>query len=481
MIGKSELNTPGRILIVDDDPKNRELLRDLLEVNGYSVLEAEDGVDALAKVAASACDVILLDVMMPRMDGLEVCRQLKANPATAPIPVLMVTALAEKEERLQGIAAGANDYLMKPVERQDVLLRVRNALYAKRLYDQVQREGEAKFQLLAETIKDVFWISSPAIDRIFYVSPAYETVWGLPCASLYQKPLSFAEAIYPKDKARVMAAVRGHAQGHWAVEYRIIRPDGTLRWIQDRGFPVRDERGELLQMCGVARDITEQKESEEALRKLSAQLNRAEEDVRRRIARELHDSTGQKLAALAMTVGWLQESKGVSEGKTTKMFADCLGMIEQCTQEIRTLSFLLHPPLLDELGLAAAIGEYIEGFSKRSGMRVSLDVPTDLERLPDEVEITLFRIVQESLGNIHRYAGDSAARIGLVCDVERVVLEVRDLGCGMTAERLHAIELGRCSDGVGIAGMRERLRLVGGRLEIESGGQGTTVRAVIPL
>lgn len=128
----------GRILVADDEPKNRELLRDLLEADGHSVIEAENGIVVLEKVKSEACDVILLDVMMPHMDGLETCRQLKRNPKTTHIPVLIVSALSEKEQRLQGIEAGANDYLTKPIDRRDVLLRVRNAFYAKRLYDQVQ-------------------------------------------------------------------------------------------------------------------------------------------------------------------------------------------------------------------------------------------------------------------------------------------------------------------------------------------------------
>ena len=128
----------GKILVVDDDAKNRELLRDLLEAKGHSVVEAESGQQALEMVAAGRPDVVLLDVMMPGMDGFEVCRRLKGNPETAPIPVLMVTALEERSDRITGIDAGANDFLTKPVDPQDVVLRVRNAVAAKKLYDQLQ-------------------------------------------------------------------------------------------------------------------------------------------------------------------------------------------------------------------------------------------------------------------------------------------------------------------------------------------------------
>jgi signal transduction histidine kinase len=128
----------GRILVADDEPHNRELLRGLLEANGHTVIEAEDGATALGKVRAVACDVILLDVMMPMLNGFEVCRLLKEDPTTAHIPVLLVTAITAREQRLRGIDAGANDYLTKPIDRPEVLLRVRNALYTKRLYDQVR-------------------------------------------------------------------------------------------------------------------------------------------------------------------------------------------------------------------------------------------------------------------------------------------------------------------------------------------------------
>ena len=138
----------GSVLVVDDEEQNRSLLRDYLEAHGYTITEAENGMSALEKIARNPPDVILLDLMMPKMDGFEVCRRLKANPKTAHIPVLMVTALSEREERLTGIRAGANDFLNKPVDIQDVTLRVGNAVYAKKLYDQLEAEKEKSERLL---------------------------------------------------------------------------------------------------------------------------------------------------------------------------------------------------------------------------------------------------------------------------------------------------------------------------------------------
>ena len=141
------------------------------------------------------------------------------------------------------------------------------------------RESETKFRLLAENIQDVFWLSTPSIERTIYVSPQFEKIWGRTCASLYQRPQSFMEAVHPEDLGRVSAALQGHAQGKWEVEYRILRPDGALRWILDRGFPIRDGGGELTFMCGVASDITERKQAAEALRQKVEELRASNDEL----------------------------------------------------------------------------------------------------------------------------------------------------------------------------------------------------------
>ena len=252
------------------------------------------------------------------------------------------------------------------------------------------------------------------------------------------------------------------------------RTRGEPWWYDQIVEPLRDDRGAVVGLTVAALDTTEHKTMQRA-------LSRAEDAERRRIARELHDSTGQKLASLATAVGLLQDATRARARPTDALFADCLRMIDECVDEIRTLSYVLHPPLLDELGLAAAIGEYVEGFAKRSGLRVVLDAPPDFRRLPTDVELALFRVVQESVTNVYRHAGASSASVGLACDAEQVTLVVSDRGCGMGAGTPCALGAGRASTGVGITGMRERMRLVGGRLEIESGDQGTTVRAIVPL
>ncbi len=347
--------------------------------------------------------------------------------------------------------------------------------------EEALRESEAKFRAIIES-SPVAMAVNDEHGNITFLNRKFVETFGFTLADIPTLaawwPRAYPDPVYRQRVAQEWQGAVDKAQRDRTefepLEYKVTCQDGTVRDIRFSMSPMGASN------LVIFYDITERKRAEEALRELSVRLSRAEEEERRRIARELHDSTGQKLAALSMNVGLIQDATSAPDGKTEKMFADCLATIEQCAQEIRTHSYLLHPPLLDELGLAAAIADYVTGFAKRSGVRVALDAPPDFERLPGEVELALFRVVQESLGNIHRHAGAATARIRLACDAEQVTLEVSDQGGGMSAETLRAVEAGHGPAGVGIAGMRERLRLLGGRLEIESGGQGTTVRAVVP-
>ncbi|MEI7730212.1 MAG: PAS domain S-box protein [Verrucomicrobiota bacterium] len=355
---------------------------------------------------------------------------------------------------------------------------------ARKRVEDALRESEEKYRGLFENSRDAIMTLEPPSWRFTSGNPAVVKLFGAKSEAEFiaHAPWELSPKCQPDGsastgKAREMIETAVREGAHF-FEWTHRRIDGTE--FPTNVLLTRMTLDEKTVVQATIRDITARKRNEESLRKLSLQLSRVEEEERRRIARELHDSTGQKLAALNMTLGLLQEATTDPDGKREKMFTEGLAMIEQCAQEIRTLSYLLHPPLLDELGLAAAISNYVEGYSKRSGVQVTFNPPPDLERLSDEVEITLFRVVQESLGNIHRHAGATTARIRLTCDAERAMLEVSDQGRGIFPEIIRALEAGRGAAGVGIAGMRERLRLLGGRLEIESGAQGTTVRAIIP-
>ena len=182
-----------------------------------------------------------------------------------------------------------------------------------------------------------------------------------------------------------------------------------------------------------------------------------------------------------MNLGELQRRIEGRDLITDNLLSDSMAMVEQCNREIRTISHLLHPPLLDELGLRRALQNYIEGFAGRSAIVTTLDVAEDLGRLPAGIETALFRVVQESLGNIHRHSGSTTAAIRIRLDAGTVRLEIRDEGGGLPPGLRQGIKEMAVPVGVGIAGMRERLRQVGGQLEIESNDRGTTVRAIAPL
>ena len=262
-----------------------------------------------------------------------------------------------------------------------------------------------------------------------------------------------------------------------------VRKDGSKFWANVVITALRDEHGKLQGFGKVTQDISELKQAEDALRHLSGRLMELQDQERRRLARELHDSIGQCLTAIKINLDILDHGAAdVKLGeRARKALSEALTLVEQCFADTRTISYLLHPPLLDERGLASALSWYCDGFAERSGIELSMELPDEGLRFPQPLETTLFRIVQECLTNIHRHSGSSTAGIRLRRDGEHVRLEVSDQGNGMP----HT-ELERCNGsarvlGVGIAGMRERVRQLGGQLVIDSSPRGTVVRAILPL
>jgi PAS domain S-box-containing protein len=272
--------------------------------------------------------------------------------------------------------------------------------------------------------------------------------------------------------------------------YKPCEPSEFGYWITSY-FPVISQNGKLRQIGAIILEITERvraeealRESEDTLRRLSGQLIRIQDEERRRLARELHDSVGQCLAALKINLAVLEENLGQSSApdpKVSRALSESLVLTDSCLNETRTISHLLHPPLLDRLGLPSALRWYVDGFVERSGIHVELDVPSDFLRLPADLGTTLFRIVQESLTNIHRHSASPTAGIRLTEDAESVSLEVRDQGRGIPPERLCRCNANKAAPGVGIAGMRERVRQFGGQLEVSSSNHGTMIRAILPV
>ncbi len=290
-----------------------------------------------------------------------------------------------------------------------------------------------------------------------------------------------------------------------------MRKDKTLLDIALTISPVRDASGKIIGASKIARDITQRKrierelrESEERyrtladaldtqvqfrtqelerrnseLRDLSGRLMEAQDVERRHIARELHDSAGQTLAALGMLLARIGEEAKKDPAQLAKNVQSAEELVQHLTKEIRTTSYLLHPPTLDEIGISSALSWYVQGLAERSSLQIDLKVPEDFGRLPSEMELVIFRLVQESLTNIHRHSGSKTAQIRIEREGDNVKVEVEDQGSGMSPERLAEIQ--SQGTGVGIRGMRERVRHFHGDLVIESNGSGTKVYATLPL
>ncbi|MGH9736285.1 MAG: PAS domain-containing sensor histidine kinase [Candidatus Acidiferrales bacterium] len=258
-----------------------------------------------------------------------------------------------------------------------------------------------------------------------------------------------------------------------------LRGDGSHFWANVILTSLRDEAGKLRGIICVTRDITDRKRAEQDLRQLSIRLMNLQDQERRRIARELHDSEGQNLSLLLMSLSKLKRTCEKLDPDAHALLTESIEMANECLRDVRTLSYLLHPPLLDEFGLISALQWYVEGFSERSGIGVNLEVPAALNRLPAEMETSLFRLVQEGLTNIHRHSGSPTAGIRLVCDSNELRLRIEDHGKGMSAGEMSGTN--GAARGVGLASMRERVRELGGNLEITSEAGHTQIDVTLPV
>lgn len=263
----------------------------------------------------------------------------------------------------------------------------------------------------------------------------------------------------------------------------VLGPKVGIAIILFSEVPVEIDESLTGTMSGVGRHLGrlfERLRAQDTQRALAISVMRAQDDERRRVARELHDSTGQYLAALALAVDAARTNGGVPAGAVRKL-EEASEIINHCSAEVRTLSHLLHPPLLEELGLASAVNWYVQGFAERSGLKIEVQVPARLPRFDHSAELALFRALQESLTNIHRHSGSKTASVKIDASDDLLTLEVRDQGTGIESDTLGDWFGKKRRPGVGISGMRERMKDLGGTLEIASTLAGATVRATVPV
>ena len=366
----------------------------------------------------------------------------------------------------------AEEQLRKAHEHLEDRVRERTAAL-----EQTAAELQAKTTELAEKVamldsaKDAIFVRT-ATDTISYWNKGAERLYGWTKEEvLGRSPHEILHTKFPIPLQEIQG------RENWEGELIHTRRDGSQITVTSHWTTLRDASGNATGWLEINTDITSRKRAENAARRLSGRILTLQDEERRRIARELHDSLGQYLAALKMNLDGLT----LADGEESKVAADCSDLVARCLAETRTISHLLHPPLLDELGLTSAARSYADEFARRSGIAVSFDVSPDIARLHSDVEIALFRALQEGLTNVHRHSGASAVAIHLTLQEKRVLLEIHDNGRGIPKELLSRFAEGATETGVGLAGLRERLRELDGALEIRSDATGTRLLASAPI
>jgi PAS domain S-box-containing protein len=344
--------------------------------------------------------------------------------------------------------------------------------------DEQLRQAEDRIRAILESSPNWIFLKDTE-GRYLLVNREIESVFGISQEQIKGKTDS--DIFPPEQAAEYRANDLKVLRAGRTMEFEEIADleDGRHTSIVHK-FPLFDAHGNIYATGGVATDITERKRADEQLRRLSGELLRLQDEERRRIARDLHDATGQDLVALATTLSQLRDAIPSTGRKLRKLAKQCQGLADRCIREVRTLSYVLHPPMLDEAGLEDAIRHYADGFTERTGIEVELEISPRLGRMNPDAEMALFRVVQESLTNIQRHAGSFQAKIRIERAPGKITLEISDKGSGIPGNLRR--QNGKLSFGlgVGIPSMHERVKLIGGQLEIESSSSGTTVRVTLP-
>jgi PAS domain S-box-containing protein len=305
--------------------------------------------------------------------------------------------------------------------------------------------------------------------EIIYCNPSLALLLGTTLETAIGTPLQ--DFIAPADLPLCQTLLRETKLGSSEGEVRLFRADGTLVSAHLSFRLLSRDRS----ATGVlVTDLTLQKQQAE----LASRLQQLRDEERRRIARELHDSVGQLVVAITMNIARVKKEAHKLSPEVAAVIDENAAMVDEISQEIRTISHLLHPPLLDEVGLPSALRWYIEGFAQRSSINATIDIPDGLGRLPHDMEIAVFRAVQECLSNVHRHSGSSTCGVKMTYDASRLRVEIRDSGAGIPRAKQANLLL---SGGVGLRGMQERIRQLGGTLEIDSNEHGTVVTATLPI
>jgi PAS domain S-box-containing protein len=350
--------------------------------------------------------------------------------------------------------------------KQQVAARV--AALEHEINDRTQTEEKLdktmqQFRQMAENIADAFWMRDPESERMLYVSPAYETIWKRNCRELYQSPDAWLASIHPEDRQQVLQAMGvQQASGEYNQKYRIVRPDGTLRWIRDRTFPIRDGSGKVIRIVGIAEDITEQHQ-------LESQILEISDREQARIGQDLHDSLCQKLVSIAFDNNSLEQKLADQKSPEAETVRQIALILDDAITEARLMARGLFPVQLETSGLGLALQQLTAGVSGRLKIDCRLECPQPVFVRDNSVATHLYRIVQEAVNNAVRHGRANVITVELKTTDSRIELRVTDNGIGLrsTSKRV---------GGMGLHIMNYRARTIGGVLSIEqANGRGTTV------
>jgi PAS domain S-box-containing protein len=518
-------NEKVNILMVDDQPAKLLSYEVMLGGLGENLIKAASAKEALEVLLKNDIAVVLMDVSMPELDGFQLAAMIRQHPRFQRTAIIFVSAVHLTHlDQLKGYEHGAVDYISVPVVAE--LLRAKVRVFAElhrktRQLETLNRELEQRVlertEELARKAEMLLYLNTELVGRnqeldaiihtapdiIFsrkadgsrdYISDRFYDFTGAPPDSA--NGFGWLDYVHPEDKDKAMTDwMRCVESGaNYEAEYRLRSRDGSYRWFRARALPIRDDE-KIVKWYGTCSDIQDSKLLEKSirdsaselermvdrrtdeLRRLSIRLMTMQDQERRRLARDLHDGLGQELAVAKMVLDKMMLQK--SAQPAAEEWTQASSIVDRAIQQVRTMSHLLHPPLLDEVGLLSALSWYVEGLTKRSGIEISLEVePRDFPRLSADVETAVFRIVQEALTNVFRHSEATKVRITLTQKEENIVVAVRDDGKGVDKR---ITELQPDSVGVGIGGMKQRAREFGGELRLTNAHPGTLVELTIPL
>jgi|CZKJ01.1.fsa_nt_gi PAS domain S-box-containing protein len=517
-------NEKVNILMVDDQPGKLLSYEVMLGGLGENLIKAASAREALEVLLKNDVAVVLMDVSMPELDGFQLAAMIRQHPRFQRTAIIFVSAVHLTDlDQLKGYQHGAVDYISVPVVAELLRAKVRvfadlhrktrqletlNRELEQRVLERTEelaRKAELLLQLNMELVgknQELDAIIHTAPDIIFsrmadgsrdYISDRFYDFTGASPGSA--NGFGWLDYVHPEDKQKAMVDwMRCVESGaNYEAEYRLRSRDESYRWFRARALPIRDN-GKIVKWYGTCSDIQDSKLLEqsirdnatelekmvdrrtEELRRLSIRLMTMQDQERRRLARDLHDGLGQELAVAKMVLDKMILQKSAQPPE--EVWTEASSIIDRAIQQVRTMSHLLHPPLLDEVGLLSALSWYVAGLTKRSGIETSLDVqPGDFPRLATEVETAIFRIVQEALTNVFRHSEASKVWITLAQGKGTIVVAVRDDGKGI-GKRI--AELQPDSVGVGIGGMKQRAKEFGGELRLTNAHPGTVVELIIP-